>query len=106
MNIGRFRFVLIGSRISILQRVQDLLSEAYLDLLFISVYRCVICAGRYHPCMLDNVLIDVSLLCAKPPLLPRIGADASICRESVGSGVVGGGAGSLHSFRRSELLSH
>ena len=56
--------------------------------------------------MLDNVLINVPLLCAKPPLLPRIGADASVCRESVGSGVVGGGAGSLHSFRRSELLSH
>ena len=56
--------------------------------------------------MLDNVLIDVPLLCAKPPLLPRIGADTSVCRESIGSGVVGSGSGGLHSFRRPELLAY
>ena len=106
LNIGCYGLVLIGSRISILQCFQNLLSEADLDLFYISIYRWVISAARYRPCMLDNVFIDVPLLCAKPPLLPRIGANASVCHESVGPGVVGGGARDLHGSRRPNLLAH
>ena len=56
--------------------------------------------------MLDDVLIDVPFLCAKPPLLPRTGADASICNEGVRSGVVDVGTGNLVQPRRPELLAN